>query len=211
MSKENLQEWICRTCSFYGKGQIPEKCPTCGGTNFDIIQKHGFIPLLSEVLVKTAPMPLWYSHWSGLHKVAFDIRQELADERGLGLIFHQYESTRRGVERVWGRISAKYLLDPKKVGASEYLSAICAGVNLKIRGSKPIESLILCRCPKTRFLVYYAPFYGNYMELLIYIDSGEDVDGASVTHLPRSRVDESTRDWKRLAEQLPLEIWIKEA
>ena len=168
------------------------------------------IPLLSEIRIKTAPMPLYYVHWAGLNQLGFSIRQSLAEENTLGLIFNQHESTRRGVETIWGRIPVSYLLTPNKNGAEEYLKTICNTINLKIKGSRAIERLQLCRCAKTRFLAYYAHFYGDYMELVIYIDSGENVDGATVTHLPRSHVDEATRDWKLLASQLPLTLWIKE-
>jgi len=172
------------------------------------------IPLLRDVRVSTAPMPLYYAHWRGLVDNAFRIRQTIAEpleHGGLDLTLAQRESVRRGVMTIWGRIPAKNLLTEKLTGAEEWLQQFSAKINLSIRGSKPIEKLQLVRTDKPRFLAYYASFYANYMEVVIYIDSGEDIDGASVTHLPRSRVDESTRDWKLLAEQLPLTVWVKEA
>jgi len=172
------------------------------------------VPLFKDVRVSTAPMPLYYAHWRGLVDNAFRIRQTIAEPQehgGLDLTLLQRESVRRGVMTIWGRVPAKKLLIEKVAGAEEWLQQFCAKINLSIQGSKPIEKLQLVRTDKPRFLAYYAPFYANYMEVVIYVDSGEDIDGASVTHLPRSRVDESTRDWKRLAEQLPLTVWIKEA
>lgn len=172
------------------------------------------IPLLGELRVSTAPLPLYYAHWRGLVDNAFRIRQTIAEpitHGGLDLILNQRESVRRGVMTIWGQISTKTLLLEKVAGAQEWLQLLSAKINLAIQGSKPIEKLQLCRTGKPRFLAYYASFYANYMEVVIYMDSGEDIDGASVIHLPRSRVDESTRDWKLLAEQLPLTVWVKEA
>ena len=170
-------------------------------------QKGFYIPLLSELRVKTAPMPLYFAHWRGLADNGMQIRQSIAKDLNINLL--QRENVRRGVLTIWGKIPAKTLLSPKRNGAEEWLTDICTKINLGISGSIPIDYLRLCRCTKTRFLAYYASFYANYMEIILYIDSGSDIDGATVTHLPRSVVDESTRDWSRLAEQLPLEIWIK--
>jgi hypothetical protein len=159
-------------------------------------------------------MPLYYAHWEGPVGKAFEIRQAIArplEHGGLDLTLAQHESVRRGVTTIWGAIPAKWLLTGKLTGAEEWLQQISAKINLCILGSIPIEKFQLVRTDKTRFLAYYASFFANYMEVVIYIDSGENIDGASVTHLPRSRVDESTRDWKLLAEQLPLTVWIKEA
>ncbi len=171
------------------------------------------IPLLRDVRVRTAHMPLYYAHWRGLVENAFRIRQTIAEpieHGGLDITLAQHESVKRGVMTIWGRIPAKKLLLEKIAGAEEWLQQFSAKINLSIQGSKPIEKLQLVRTDKPRFLAYYTSFYANYMEAIIYIDSGEDIDGASVTHLPRSKVDESTRDWKLLAEQLPLTVWIKE-
>lgn len=177
-------------------------------------QQKFHIPLLSEVRVKTAHMPLHLVFWKSIFPIGFGIRQALATpltEDGLGLTTLQRESIRRGVLTIWGKLGASYLLDPKRNGTEEWLRKVVSTINLAIKGSKPINHLQLCRCSKTRFLAYYAPFYSNYLEFVLYIDDGSDIDEATVIHLPRSYVDESTRDWKRLAEQLPLEIWIKEA
>jgi len=178
-------------------------------TSQDIATK---IPLLRDIRVSTAPMPLWYSHWRGLTTNAFIIRQDIAtpfENGGLDFSLCQHETVRRGVETIWGKVPTTTLLLNEKAGAEEWLQAICNKINLGIKGSKPIEHLQLARTTKPRFLAYYAPFYANYMELVLYIDDCAHIDGATVTHLPRSRVDESTRDWKRLAEQLPIDVWIE--
>jgi hypothetical protein len=170
------------------------------------------IPLLKDVKVRTAPMPLYFAHWRGLVDNAFRIRQTIAEPKehgGLDLTLSQHESVKRGVMTICGHVPAKDFLTEKLAGAEEWLQKLCSKVNLGIQGSKPIEKLQLVRLTRTRFLAYYASFYANYMEVLIYIDSGEDIDGASVTHRERSRVDESTRDWKLLADQLPVTIWVK--
>jgi hypothetical protein len=169
------------------------------------------VPLLKEVRVATARMPLYYAHWRGLVDNALEIRQTISQprDRGFGLTFSQHESVRRGVCTIWGRISAKWFLADKLSGTQEWLQKFCTAINLCIQGSKPIEKLQLVRTDKPHFLAYYASFYANYMEIIIYIDSGEDIDGADVDHLPRSKVDETTRNWKLLAEQLPLEVWIE--
>jgi len=169
------------------------------------------IPLLKELRVRTAPMPLYFAHWRGLVENALTIRQSIAKDLKINL--NQRECTHRGVQCIWGKIPIKPrdLLTPDRKGVEEWLREICTKLNQSIAGSIPIEHLQLCRTDKPHFLAYYASFYANYMEIVLYIDSGAKIDGADVTHLPRSYVDESTRDWKRLAEQLPLEIWIKEA
>ena len=172
-------------------------------------QQKFYIPLLNEVRVKTAPMPLYFAYWRGFADNGLIIRQSIAKD--LGLNFLQRENVRRGVLTIWGKIPAKDLISSQRNGAEEWLKQILNKINLAIQGSTPIQHLQLCRCTKTRFLAYYSSFYANYMEIVIYIDSGSDIDGATVEHLERSKVDETTRDWKRLIEQLPLEIWIKEA
>jgi len=172
------------------------------------------IPLLKDVRVRTAPLPLYYAHWRGLVDNAFRIRQTIAEPRehgGLDLVLIQREAVRRGVMSIWGKVPAKKLCLEKLAGAEEWLQKLASKINLSIQGSKPVEKLQLVRTDKPRFLAYYASFYANYMEVVIYIDSGEDIDGASVNRRERSTVDESTRDWKLLAEQLPMTVWVKEA
>lgn len=174
------------------------------------IQTH-HIPLLKEIQVKTAPMPLYYAMWGSVITPALGIRQALSDPRfSIQLYTGQYESVRRGVLRIHGQVSDTFLLDPVRNGAEEWINQLVSVINLSIRGSQPISHLQLCRTTKPKFLAYYAPFYANYMEFVLYIGSCRKRDGATVISLPRSSVDESTRDWKRLAEQLPLDIWIKE-
>jgi len=171
------------------------------------------IPLLKDVRVRTAPMPLYYAHWRGLVDNAFKIRQAIAEppeHGGLDLVLSQHESVKRGVMAICGRVPAKKLVIEKLAGAEEWLQLFCAKINLCILGSKPIEKLQLVRTDKPRFLAYYAPFYADYMEVVIYIDSGRNIDGANVFRRERSTVDEATRDWKLLAEQLPLTVWVKE-
>lgn len=175
-------------------------------------QQKTHIPLLKEVRVSTAPMPLHLVFWESIYPIGFKIRQALAmpmDEGGVGLITLQRENVRRGVLTIWGKLSARYLLNPKRSGAEEWLRKVVSTINLAIKGSKPINHLQLCRCTKTKFLAYYVSFYSNYLEFVLYLDNGSDIDGATVVHMPRSHVDETTRDWKRITEQLPLEVWIE--
>jgi len=173
------------------------------------------IPLLEDIRIRNQPLPLWYGHWVEMSRLALKMRQHIArpiDEGGLDFLLSQYENTQRGLETLRGQIIWKQNPN-KETGQESWLKLLCTKINLHTEGSKPIEKLQLTRLSRqhTYHLAYYGFFYCNQMEIIIYIGSGRDIDGADVTHLPRSRVDESTRDWKLLAGQLPLEIWIKEA
>jgi len=170
------------------------------------------VPLLSEIQISNAPLPLWHSHWGGLVKIAFDIRQHIArpiKKGGLDLTLSQNENTKRGVETIQGLVSYKKFIQPQRTaGIEAYISRLCTLINLKTLGSKPIEKLRLARTQQ-KHLLYYGAFYNNQMEIVIYIGSGEDINGATVVHLKRSYVDETTRDWNLLAEQIPQTVWVK--
>jgi len=171
-------------------------------------------PYLSEIQVVNSPLPLWHAHWRGMQQTAFQIRQKVSEpitKGGLDFLLTQYENTQRGIETLRGQVLSKHFLKDKKAGVEAWINWLCTIINEKIKGFKQIEKLILIRLPTTNFCAYYGSFYSNQMEIIIYIGSREDEDGASVIHRERSEVDPTTRDWKVLGELLPQTIWIKEA
>ena len=177
-----------------------------------IVDNATQIPLLKDVRISTAPMPLYFAHWRGLIDNGVRIRQTIAEPQeqgGLDITLLQREAVKRGVMSIWGSVSTKRLPLEKLAGVEEWLQLFCSKLNLCIRGSKPIERLQLVRTTKPKFLAYYAGFYANYMELTLYIGSGRNRDGADVIRRERSEVDESTRNWDLLAQQLPLTVLVE--
>jgi len=169
------------------------------------------IPLLDNVQVNNNPMPLHWVHWRLFHTVAFDIRQHVSKPLNLGgldFTLTQYENTQRGIETIRGIASYKELLKDG-AGAEAWLKRLCTLINLKIQGSSPIEKLNLVRTTQD-YLAYYGVFFSNNMEIILYLGSGEDINGATVIHFGRSKVDEKTRDWTRIAQQLPQEVLVEE-
>lgn len=170
------------------------------------------IPFIDTVRVRNHPLPLWHAHWRGLVNTAFGIRQETAIPIGKGgLDFHltQYENTRTGVETLRGQVMAKDFLKDKKAGVEAWINRLCYVINQCIRGYKPIEQVRIVML-KDGYLAYYGSFYSEQMEIIIYIGSRDDIDGATVFHRRRSEVDLKTRDLELLTEFLPETIWIKE-
>lgn len=168
------------------------------------------VPLLEEVQIHNPPMPLWYAHWTELANIALQIRQHIARplrKGGLDFSLTQYENTQRGIVTLRGQVSYKQFIREQSAGVAAWLQRLCTLINLKTFGSKPIEKIRLVRT-RQGFLAYYGGFYSNQIEIVIYIGSGEDIDGATVIHLERSKVDEETRDWKLLAQQLPATVWV---
>lgn len=168
-------------------------------------------PYLSEVRVVNPPLPLWHAHWRGLVETAFLIRQKVSEpleKGGLNFTLTQYENTARGVETLRGEVNSKKFLKEKKAGVQSWISWLCTIINERIKGFNPIERLRLVQLPSTNFLAYYGAFYSKQMEIIIYIGSREDEDGATVVHRKRSEVDITTRDWKVLGEVLPQVVWI---
>lgn len=155
-------------------------------------------------------MPIYFAHWRWLVETAFSIRQEVSlpiEKGGLGFLLNQYENQRLGVETLRGSVKAKDFLKDKKVGVEAWLNKLCYVINQKIRGYSPIEKLEFVML-KDGFLAYYGSFYSNRMEIIIYIGSRQDIDGAIVLQRERSKVDITTRDWKALSEYLPQTIWV---
>lgn len=171
------------------------------------------IPLLKDVLVRNHPMPLWYAHWIEPTNLALQIRQHVArplKKGGLDLTLQQYENTHRGIVTIRGIVPYEKFLKFDKSGTEEWLCRLITLINLKILGGKTIENIILTRTHKPKHLAYYGSFYSDQMDLIIYTGSGEKIDHATVVHMPRSFVDETTRDWSLLLQRLPLEVWAKE-
>jgi len=172
------------------------------------------IPTLEEVQVRNHPMPLYHAHWRGLVETAYAIRQEVAaplEDEGLDFLLTQYENTQRGVETLRGQVLSKYFLKEQKAGVEAWLSRLCYLINQKTKGYKPLEKLqlVLLTRQNTNFFAYYGKFYSDQMEIIIYIGSREDIDGALVFHRQRSNVDLKSRDWSVLAEYLPEVVWAK--
>jgi len=179
------------------------------------IETKFHIPTLEEVQVRNHAMPLYHAHWRGLVDTAFAIRQEVASpikDDGLDFLLMQYENTQRGVETLRGQVFSKEFLKEKKAGVEAWLSRLCYLINRNIKGYKPLEKLqlVLLTRHNTNFFAYYGTFYSDQIEIIIYIGSREDIDGALVFHRQRSSVDLKTRDWSVLAEYLPQTVWAKE-
>lgn len=171
------------------------------------------IVYLDQVQVRNHPLPLWHAHWRGLVDTAFEIRQQVAlplRKGGLNLTLAQYENTQRGVETLRCQVVSKEFLRNKKAGVEAWISRLCYIINQKIRGFHPIEKLQRVVIRNTNYFAYYGTFLSNQMEIIIYVGSGEDIDGATVFHRKRSEVDETTRDWTLLEEYLPQTVWIKQ-
>ena len=170
------------------------------------------IPYLDEIKVCNPPMPIYYASWRGLVETAFSIRQETGlpkEKGGLDFLLWQYENQERGVETLRGNVKAKDFLKDKKAGVEEWINKLCYLINQRIRGFEPIEKIDFVML-KNGFLAYYGSFYSERMELIIYIGSREDIDGASGKSYNRSFIDVTTRDASLLTELLPQTIWIKE-
>jgi len=169
------------------------------------------IPDLTQVQIDNNPMPLWYSHWGLFHKIAFDIRQHVAkpyNDGGLNFYLNQNENTKRGVETLYGTVSCRQFLTPEGLsGVDDWIKQLCSLINLKTAGSQPIENLELVQTSQG-FLAYYGKFYSNQMEIKLYIGANENIDGATVIYRKRSEVDQGTRKWDLLVEQLPLTVWV---
>ena len=168
------------------------------------------VPLLDEIKVRNQPLPLYYVHWRSLIQNAYEVRRVVSrpiNDGGLDFLMTQRENTERGVETITGIALTKSLLE-KHNGAEAWFKRLSGLINSQTKGAKPIEHLRLARTTQG-FLCYYAPFYSDQMEIVIYIGSGTDIDEADVIKRERTRVDEETRDWKKLAQQLPSEIWIE--
>jgi hypothetical protein len=163
------------------------------------------IPLIDAIKVRNPPIPLYDSMWELLAHKAMRIRQDVArpiKDGGLEFTLRQIENTRRGVESVIGE--AEY--QPNS-GLDAWIQGLMSLINLELRGSQQLEQLRLTR-NKFDFLIYYGSCYNNRMELVFYIGSREDIDKAIVEHRKRSTVYE--RNWQLLAQQLPMDIWVKE-
>lgn len=172
------------------------------------------VPLLEEVWVRNGRLPLWDIAWVGLVELGLRIRQRVSlpiNRKGLNIKLNQNETTKRGVLTIWARLPYKKFAKPKKkAGVDSYIEYLCSLINLVIQGYEPIRTLQLARTTQDcRHLAYYGTFYSKRMEVILYIGSGRDIDGATTVHMRRSYVDEETRDWDLLLEQLPLTILIR--
>lgn len=169
------------------------------------------VPLLAEIKVHNQSLPLYYAHWRGLMDNAYEIRRIVSRpiyDGGLNFLMTQRENTERGVETIIGNATSKGLLEEKN-GAKVWLTRLGGLINSQTKGAKqPVERLRMARTTQ-EFLCYYAPFYSDQMEIVLYIDSRKDVDEADVIERPRTELLVDTRDWKRLASQLPFEVWIE--
>jgi len=171
------------------------------------------VPYLTDIQAVNQPLSLWHAHWRGLVETAFQIRQKVSEpinRGGLDFLLMQYENTKRGVETLRGQVQSKRFLKDKKAGVDEWIKWLCTIINDKIAGFKQIEKITLVRLPTTEFLAYYGPFFSNQMEIILYIGSREDTDGATVIHRERSEVDMTTRNWDLLSEYLPQTVLINE-
>ena len=167
------------------------------------------VPLLKEIKIRNRAMPLWYVHWEGLVGIGLRIRQHVArpmKKGGLDFTMSQNENTQRGVLTIVGHRKYAKLLK-EGIGAEAWLRRLITVINLETQGAQPIERFRLCRTNK-ELLAYYSPLCSKQLEVVLYIDSGTEVDGADMIHLERSHVDVETRDWQRLTDQLPLDIWV---
>ena len=168
------------------------------------------VPYLEEIKVHNQSLPLHYVHWRSLIINAYEIRRVISrpiDQGGLDFLMNQRENTERGVETIFANATTKSLLE-KQNGAEYWLKRLSGMINSQTKGAKPMERLRLART-RQEFLCYYSPFYSDQMEIVLYIGSGEEIDEADVIKRDRSKVDEETRDWIKLASQLPIEIWIE--
>jgi len=163
------------------------------------------IPLIETIKVRNPSIPLYDSIWELLAHKAIRIRQDTArpiNNGGLEFILVQRENTQRGIESLIGHVEYK-----PNSGLDAWIQRLMSLINLELRGSQQLEQLRLAR-NKLGFLVYYGSCYSNRMELILYIGSREDIDKAIVEHRKRSTVYE--RNWQLLAQQLPMDIWVKE-
>lgn len=177
----------------------------------DMTANIPFIPYLSKIKIHNQPLPLWHAHWRGLVETAFLIRQETAtplERGGLSFLLTQHENTESGIETLRGQVLAKEFLKDKKVGVEAWVNKLCYLINQLIKGYRPIERLKLVML-ENGFLAYYGSFYSDQMDIIIYLGSRDDIDGATTIHRKRSEVDIQTRDLNLITEFLPQEIWIK--
>lgn len=182
-------------------------------------EKHYQIPPLFEnIKTKNSQILLADPIWNGLDERGVLIRQMISKEIGLSL--WQREGIKRGILTITGCVTKKKFLNSLKqlkVGKDEivenelvgFVEKVVTLINFvnKALGELSISSLRLCRGAHGS-LTYYTSFNAERMELILRMGTCEDIDGASVTHLPRSSVDEETRKWEELLKQLPLEIQI---
>lgn len=167
------------------------------------------LPLLDDIEVKNPATPLYVVFWSHLNQKAFEIRQELSKPiktGGINKNSMQNEVTTRAVVSI--KLNIPYTKKTQASGISALIKQTMNIVNLKLFGTtKPIKELKLCRTNRD-LLCYYGKCYHNNIELVIYIGSWEDIDEADFLKRERSKV--TNRNWKIIAQQLPISISAKQ-